>query len=198
MLEVLRQPLEEKCVHMARQQGSCQFPADFMLVAAMNPCPCGYYPDYRRCTCSDLQIQTYMNKVSQPFLDRIDICVEASRVEYDALSGGGTEMSSEEMKRQVEQARNLQRERFKGFPIRTNSMMGKAEVERFCRLSGDGQRLMRQAFDRLGLTARSYHKILKTARTIADLEASDEISCEHLAEAVGYRTIDRKYWGSTR
>ncbi|MDY5845644.1 MAG: YifB family Mg chelatase-like AAA ATPase [Bariatricus sp.] len=194
-LEALRQPLEEKCVHIARRQGSYCFPADFMLVAAMNPCPCGYYPDLDKCSCTLTQVQKYMGKISQPFLDRLDVCVEAAKVEYDALVGESQESSSKMMRKKVEEARKIQEKRFEGKEIRTNSQMSKEELDEFCRLTPSGGKLMRQAYEVMRLTARSYHKILKVARTIADLEGSDQIEEEHVKEAVGYRMIDKKYWG---
>ncbi len=193
-LEALRQPLEEKCVHIARNQGIYSFPADFMLVAAMNPCPCGFYPDLDKCSCSLSQVQKYLGKISQPFLDRLDVCVEAAKVEYDVLVGKQEECTSEKMRKKVEEARKIQKERFKDLPIATNSQMRKEEIEQFCRLDSRGESLMRQAYDALHLTARSYYKILKVARTIADLEGSEVVEEGHLGEAIGYRMMDKKYW----
>ena len=195
VLEVLRQPLEEKCVHLARQQGAYLFPADFMLVAAMNPCPCGYYPDLARCTCTVPQIQSYLAKISQPFLDRIDICVDAPKVEYPDLTGAKAELTSGKMRRMVGEARKRQFERFRGMDISTNSQMRKGELEKYCRLGREGEQMMRQAYEVMNLTARSYHKILKVARTIADLEGDENIKEIHVKEAIGYRMIDKKYWG---
>lgn len=195
VLEVLRQPLEEKCVHLVRNQGAYCFPADFMLVAAMNPCPCGYYPDLGRCSCTLPQIQRYLGKISQPFLDRMDICVEAPKVEYEALTESGKGSGSDEMKTNVEAARERQNFRFSGKSIRTNSQMGKEEIEKYCKLNKQGEILMRQAYDVLNLTARSFHKILKVARTIADLDDCDRIGEGHVKEAISYRMIDKKYWG---
>lgn len=195
VLEVLRQPLEEKCVHLVRQFGSYCFPADFMLVAATNPCPCGYYPDLEKCGCTIPQIQKYFGKISQPFLDRLDICVEAPKVKYEALTGEKDIYTSAEMRRKVELARRIQKERFQNSPVRTNSQMGRAEIDCFCRVNAEGNRLLQQAYDVLNLTARSYYKILKVARTIADLDESERIELFHLKEAIGYRMIDKKYWG---
>lgn len=195
VLESLRQPLEEKCVHLARNQGSCCFPADFMLAAAMNPCPCGYYPDYRICGCTDAQIQGYLGKISQPFLDRIDICAEAPRVSWQALGKSSEkEWSSAVMREKVEKAREIQKKRFRGRNIRTNSQMGEKELARWCRVGKDCREMMEQAYEQLGLTARSFQKILRVARTVADLEGSTEIEQVHLAEALGYRVTDKKYW----
>lgn len=195
VLEVLRQPLEEKCVHLVRQFASYCFPADFMLVAASNPCFCGYYPDLEKCTCTVSQVQRYFGKISQPFLDRLDICAEAPKVTYEALSGRRDTYTSAEMKKQVEQARKRQELRFRNIPIRTNSQMGRTELEQFCKLDGEESRLLQQAYEVLNLTARSYYKILKVARTIADLEESEHIEMQHLKEAIGYRMIDKKSWG---
>ena len=195
VLEVLRQPLEEKCVHLARQQGAYLFPADFMLVAAMNPCPCGYYPDLARCTCTVPQIQKYLGKISQPFLDRIDICVDAPKVEYRDLTGTGKVSSSEEMRGMVVEARRRQQERFGGTGISANAQMGREQIDTYCHLSREGERMMRQAYEVMNLTARSFHKILKVARTIADLDQEEQIREIHVQEAIGYRMIDKKYWG---
>lgn len=195
VLEVLRQPLEEKCVHLVRQYGAYCFPADFMLVAASNPCPCGYYPDLEKCSCTVSQIQKYFGKISQPFLDRLDICVEAPKVKYEALTGRKDSYTSKEMRQMVETARKRQQLRFQNSTIRTNSQMGRAELERFCKLDQEENRLLQQAYDVLSLTARSYYKILKVARTIADLDEAEQIEMSHLKEAIGYRMIDKKYWG---
>lgn len=195
VLEVLRQPLEEKCVHLVRQYGSYCFPADFMLVAATNPCPCGYYPDLDRCNCTLPQVQKYLGKISQPFLDRMDICVEAARVEYEDLTAREKGGSSAVMREQVEIARERQAYRFQEQNINTNSQMGREELARYCMLDKNTEKLMQQAYEVLNLTARSYHKILKVARTIADLDDCEIIREGHVKEAIGYRMIDKKYWG---
>lgn len=195
VLESLRQPLEEHCVRLIRNHGAYCFPADFMLVAAMNPCPCGYYPDRNRCNCSINQVQNYIGKISRPFLDRLDICVEAPKVNYDALVVKKNGSTSVKMREMVIKARGIQLERFAGRGISTNSQMSKEELENFCVLNRNGKHLMRQAYDSLHLTARSYYKILKVARTIADLDEEDQISESHISEAIGYRMIDEKYWG---
>lgn len=195
VLESLRQPLEEHCVRLIRNNGAYCFPADFMLVAAMNPCPCGYYPDRNRCNCAINQVQNYIGKVSRPFLDRLDICIEAPKVEYDSLILKSTGSTSAHMREMVIRARERQLERFSGSGISTNSQMTKEELETFCMLNRNGRRLMRQAYDSLQLTARSYYKILKVARTIADLDEEEQISEIHISEAIGYRMIDEKYWG---
>lgn len=195
VLEVLRQPLEERQIRITRSQGNFVFPANFILICAMNPCPCGNYPDYNRCTCTPSQIQQYLGKVSQPFLDRIDICAEAPRIRYEDLAEGKKQESSAVIRDRVCTARKVQKERFGDGRILTNSMLEVRELKEFCHLGRTEELLMRKAFVSLGLTARSYHKILKVARTIADLDGSEKIREYHLKEAIGYRTMDKKYWG---
>lgn len=195
VLEVLRQPLEEHQIHIARTHGNYVFPANFILIAAMNPCPCGCYPDFERCTCTPGQIQQYLSKISQPFLSRIDICVEAPKVEFEALLRKRKEESSAEIRRRVCDAREIQNWRYTGTGIVSNAMLGVKELEVYCRLGKAENRLMEQAFTSLRLTARTYHKILKVARTIADLDGQDRIAVKHIKEAIGYRTMDKKYWG---
>lgn len=195
VLEVLRQPLEDHQMRITRSQGSYLFPANFTLVAAMNPCPCGCYPDMNRCTCTPGQIQHYLGKLSQPFLDRMDICVEAPRVEYESLRTKGQEETSAAIRERVCRAREVQNRRYQGTGILTNAMLGVRETNQWCVLGEVEEKLMKQAFSRLGLTARTYHKILKVARTIADLDGEEQIQEKHLKEAVGYRTFDKKYWG---
>ncbi|WP_073112468.1 YifB family Mg chelatase-like AAA ATPase [Hespellia stercorisuis] len=195
VLEVLRQPLEEQQIQIVRARGSYLFPADFLLVAALNPCPCGYYPDANRCTCSPGEINRYLGKISQPFLSRMDICVEASRVEYEELNAGKKGEPSEKIRERVCAARKRQALRYRDLPVQTNGRLTVHEIEKYCELDREGARLMKQAYDKMGLTARTYHKILKVARTIADLNGADQISASHVAEALGYRAIDKKYWG---
>lgn len=195
VLEVLRQPLEERKIRLIRSHGNYIFPANFILVAALNPCPCGNYPDLEKCSCSESQIRQYLGRISQPFLDRVDICIEAPKIRYEALSRKERPESSETVRRRVCRARKVQNRRYKGTGISSNAMLGVREVERYCALDGEGELLMKRAFTSLGLTARTYHKILKVARTIADLDGETNIRPPHLKEAVGYRTIDKKYWG---
>lgn len=194
VLEVLRQPLEDGQIWINRTHGNYLFPANFILVAAMNPCPCGCYPDMNRCVCTPGQIQNYLGKISQPFLDRIDICVEAPKVEYESLQGGREE-TSEEIRARVCRARQIQSERYRGTKIVSNSMLGTNELKIFCELGEKEERMMQRAFTKLGLTVRMYHKILKVARTIADLDGEERILEKHLQEAVSYRSLDKKYWG---
>lgn len=195
VLDVLRQPLEEKKVHLVRQYGAYQFPADFMLVAAMNPCLCGNYPDMNKCTCTFSQIQKYLGKISQPFLDRMDICIETPKVKYEELMEENRELSSAEMRKMVECARKIQMMRYEKSNLTTNAQMGKEEISRYCQLTSSGEQMMKQAYEIFHLTARSYFKTLKVARTIADLDGEEQISEAHLQEAIGYRMIDKKLWG---
>lgn len=195
VLEVLREPMEEHCIRIARNHGSYIFPAGFMLVAALNPCPCGCYPDLERCTCTPLQIQNYLGKISQPFLDRMDICVEAPKIKYESISGENKGEGSKKIRERVCRARVLQNKRYRETGITTNAMLGVKELDKYCRLGEEESRLIEQAFTSLGLTARTYHKILKVSRTIADLDQAEDICIKHIKEAIGYRTIDKKYWG---
>lgn len=194
VLEVMRQPLEEHCVHISRAYGKYEFPANFMLVAAMNPCPCGCYPDMERCTCTPAQIQSYLGRISQPFLDRIDLCVEAPKVKYEHLTERKDAESSSSIRQRVCKTRQIQTERYRGTQIRNNSMLGVKDLETYCPLDDSGQKLMEHAFGAMGLTARAYHRIIRTARTIADMDGEEQIREYHLAEAIGYRTVDNRYW----
>lgn len=192
-IEVLRQPMEDKKVQIARSYGTYTYPADFMLVAAMNPCPCGYYPDRNRCACNEVQVRKYLSAISGPILDRIDICVEVSRMEMKDLENKHGEKSAA-MRERIQGARQMQQERFAGMNISFNAQMGPEEIRRFCVLEKKEKEFVQQAFDALKLSARAYHKILKVARTVADLEGSERIMEGHIAQAIHYRSVDRKYW----
>ena len=189
VLETLRQPLEDREITIARAAMSVRFPANFTLIAAMNPCPCA-----RRgrggCTCTPHEIRQYWRKISGPFLDRIDIFIEVPRLSKEELMGKPTGEPSAAIRERVVRAREVQAERFKGLNIYTNAQMGVREIERFCRLTPGGEALLAGAVDRFGLSARAYHRVLKVARTIADLEGSTEIKEEHLAEAIQYRSSE--------
>lgn len=194
VLEVLRQPLEDREIRLVRTHGNYIFPANFILAAAMNPCPCGNYPDMRRCTCTSGEIQHYLGKISQPFLDRIDICTETPRIRYEDLNVKKEQESSKVIRERVCMARKIQENRYQGTGILTNAMLEIKMLDEYCTLGTSEKRLMEQAYSALGLTARTYHKILKVARTIADMDGSVRIRDVHLKEAIGYRALDKKYW----
>jgi magnesium chelatase family protein len=198
VLEVLRQPLEDQKVTVSRSKLSVEFPASFMLVCAMNPCPCGNYGNpTQECTCSPIQIQKYAGKISGPLLDRIDIHVEVPSVKYAELSSKRTSETSDSIRSRVVQARTTQAKRFAGKKeVFCNSDMGPADLREFCAIDGSGAELLKSAMTKLGLSARAYDRILKVARTIADLAVSDQIKSEHLAEAIQYRSLDRTYHNS--
>ncbi|WP_310603298.1 YifB family Mg chelatase-like AAA ATPase, partial [Anaerosporobacter sp.] len=193
-LEVLRQPLEEKVVVITRLQATCRYPANFMLVAALNPCKCGYYPDRKRCSCSLHQVKKYLGKISRPLLDRIDICIETTPVEYEELIGSHKGESSDEMRKRIIEARKIQNQRYQGTGIRFNSMLNAKQVKKYCKLGVEEESIIEEAFYALNLSARAYHRILKVSRTIADLAGEETIQKEHLYEAIGYRSLDKKYW----
>lgn len=195
VLEGLRQPLEEKCVRIVRGHGAYVFPADFMLIGATNPCVCGNYPG-RECQCSPAQIRGYIGKISRPLLDRMDLCVEAPKVKYEDLTRQKMGTTSEQMRKLVTMARRRQQERFCGQDRKTNAQMTQEDLKKYCELNVTGERMMRRAYETMHLTARSYHKILKVARTIADLDGAEKINEAHIGEAIGYRMIDEKYWGA--
>ena len=189
VLEVMRQPLEDKSVTISRAQGALTFPANFMLVASLNPCPCGYYGDPERaCTCSMGMIQNYRKRISGPLLDRVDINIEVPRVDYDKLTQTTPGESSNAIRTRVEAARARQHARFAGTPLTCNADMGPAEIREYCILPDEGQALIRSAMRQMHLSARAYHRVLKVSRTIADLEDVDVIRTHHLAEALQYRT----------
>ncbi|MBR1524157.1 MAG: YifB family Mg chelatase-like AAA ATPase [Lachnospiraceae bacterium] len=193
-LEILRQPMEDKQVTIARAAASYTYPAGFLLCAAMNPCKCGYYPDREKCRCSDSDVQKYLGKISGPLLDRIDICAEASRMDYKDISSKECGESSAVIRKRVEGAVMMQKERFKDSDIRFNTDIGVKDIDRYCHLGRKEEKLMREAFESIGLSARAYHKMIRVARTIADLDGSEKIECRHLSEAIGFRNIDRRYW----
>jgi magnesium chelatase family protein len=194
-LEVLRQPLEDGTVTIARALNSTTFPANFMLIAALNPCPCGYRGDTRRdCHCTSTQIERYMSKISGPLIDRIDIHIEVPSVAYRDLSGGTPGTPSVELRRQVATARAAQAARFQNIATRYNADMTHRQTRQFCALDEDGQNLLRAAMSEMGLSARAHDKVLRVARTIADLDGSAPIRPFHLHEAINYRMLDRQLW----
>jgi magnesium chelatase family protein len=194
VLESLRQPLEDGLVTVSRATSSLTFPAEFLLVAAQNPCPCGYLSDpEKHCVCTPTQIIRYQKKVSGPILDRIDIHIEVPRIKYDKLTEKMVAEESASVKERVEQARKKQSSRFKGLPMKSNSEMGPRQIKEFCNLEEQAEKLIGQAVDSMKLSARVYHRILKLARTIADLESSETIKANHIAEALQYRPKERTY-----
>ena len=193
-LEILRQPLEDKKIHIARTCGSFVYPADFMLIAAMNPCPCGFYPDRNKCTCSENEVKRYLNRISGPILDRIDVTIEAPRIDIKQLSSKMKNESTRQIKERVMDARSRQERRYRDTRYRFNAELGAGDIRNYCALGMKEQELMEQVFHVMKLSARAYHKIIKVARTIADLSESKNIKTQHLAEAIQYRSLDRKYW----
>jgi magnesium chelatase family protein len=194
---VMRQPLEDHTVTIARASMSLSFPARFMLAAAMNPCPCGYFNDKsRECMCTPPMIQRYVAKISGPLLDRIDIHIEVPAVQYKELRGGAAAEGSAEIRARVLSARDRQCLRFKktGDRIFSNAQMSTRQIRAHCELGADSERLLERAMQQQGLTARAHDRILKVARTIADLDGADRLAVSHLAEAIQYRTLDRSYW----
>ena len=195
-LEVMRAPLEDRQVTISRVSGTLTYPCDFMLIASMNPCPCGYYGSKEKeCTCSSQQITRYMGKISGPLLDRIDIHIEVSPVKYEKLESNENTECSADIKKRVDAARRIQSERYAGTDVICNAGLTAAMINKYCKLGKEERELLQGAFQRLGLSARAHSRILKVARTIADLDNSEDIKVEHLAEAIQYRSLDRKYWG---
>ncbi len=192
VLECLRQPLEDKQIVLARNYGTYTYPADFMLVCAMNPCKCGYYPDKNKCTCSAAELQQYRNKISGPLLDRIDLYVETSNIDIFNLKERGKEEATETMKGRIMEARLRQKERFQNTAYSFNGEMSGIDIEKYCILGAEQQKLLEAAYKKMGMSARAYHKVLKVARTIADLEGEDLIGVDHISEALSYRLVERK------
>ena len=197
VIDALRQPLESRKVVLSRVSGRYEFPADFLFVAAMNPCPCGYYPDRRRCSCSESQIRSYLGRLPRPILDRIDICVSSSPVAFDELRGKGKTEPSAAIRRRVEQARERQRIRFAGTPLRLNSQIYGEYLERFCRLDAEEEQFFRRVYEEREMSARAYARVLRVARTIADLDGEEQIHHRHLCEAIGYRRQEEWNWKKT-
>ncbi|MDR1913634.1 MAG: YifB family Mg chelatase-like AAA ATPase [Clostridiales bacterium] len=190
-LEALRQPLEDREITISRVGGAYTYPCFFLLAASMNPCPCGYYGASDRCHCTINEITKYLSKISGPMLDRIDIQVEAPFVNYSALQTSQPAITSAQIRAQVTAAVEIQRQRYVNQNIRFNSQLTASQIEAYCPLAAEEEELMRKAFDRMNLSARAYHKCLRLARTIADLDGSDQIFSNHLAEAIQYRSLDR-------
>lgn len=195
VLEVLRQPMEDHEVRIDRIGESVGYPSDFLLLASMNPCNCGYYPNMQKCRCTPGSIRRYLSRISQPLLDRMDLCVEASPLSYREITGSGKEESSAEIRQRVIKCHRMQYERYQKEPFLHNSRIPAEKIRKYCVMGEKEQRYLKDLFTRLSLTARTYHKLLRVARTIADLDQSEEIRLRHLNEAVCYRSVDEKFWG---
>ncbi len=197
VLEVLRQPLEDRVVTISRAQFSVEYPASFMLVAAMNPCPCGYYNHPQvECSCGSGNVQKYLNKISAPLFDRIDIHIEVIPVPFKELSDSRNSEKSESIRKRVIEARQIQEKRFEGMKgVYCNAQMSARLLRKICRLDDASNLILKTAMERLGLSARAFDRIIKVARTIADIDKQTEIKAEHMAEAIHYRSLDRDNWG---
>lgn len=197
VLEVLRGPLEDKIVTISRLNMAITYPCNFIFIASMNPCPCGYYGSSdKECTCRPEQIKNYMNRISGPLLDRKDLHIEVESVKYEKLESNEKVETSEEIRKRVNRARMIQLERYKKYSIFSNAELPPRLINKYCKLDSESKKILERAFEKLGLSARAYGRILKVARTIADLEKSNDIKISHLSEAIQYRNLDRKYCGS--
>lgn len=196
-LEVLRGPLEDGIVTISRINATLSYPCNFMLVASMNPCPCGFYGSKEKeCTCSPQAIQKYMGKISGPLLDRIDIQVEVIPVKYEKLQGTEKIETSVKIKERVNKARVIQQNRYKELEIHSNSQLTPNLIKKYCKLGEKEKQILKKAFETLGLSARAHDRILKVARTIADLDEKENIETSHITEAIQYRNLDKKYWSN--
>lgn len=193
-IEILRQPLEENEITITRLLGTYRYPANLMLIAAMNPCSCGYFPDRNKCHCSLTQVKRYIGKISRPLLDRIDICIEVHQLNYMDLKNVKKGESSAVIRERIKRAREIQKNRYANESFHFNSLLTPKVIEKYAALGPIEQEIMEEAFKRLNLSARAYHRILKVARTIADLDGQEDINTRHLSEAICYRNADRKYW----
>lgn len=194
-LEVMRGPLEDGVVTISRINATLSYPCNFMFVASMNPCPCGYYGSKdKECTCSQQAIQKYMGRISGPLLDRIDIQVEVTPVKYEKLQNDEVVETSEQIKKRVNEARKIQLERYRDLDIYSNSQLTPKLMEKYCKLDEMSKKILQKAFENLGLSARAHGRILKVARTIADLDRKENIEVAHISEAIQYRNLDKKYW----
>ena len=195
VMETLRQPLEDGRVTISRVAGSLTYPSVFTLVAAMNPCPCGFYGHpTRKCSCSMAAVRNYLNRVSGPMLDRLDLHIEVPPVDYASLKSNAKEETSEQIRKRVNRAREIQNKRYEGTGITCNARLLPGMLNQYCKLTDDAEALLKASFDRLGLSARAYDRILKVARTIADLEEKENVEVSHIAQAIQFRSLDRKYW----
>lgn len=196
-IETLRQPLEDGVINVSRIENTVEYPANFTLIASMNPCPCGNFGNREKeCKCTPQQIHKYLAKLSGPLMDRIDIHLEVDNVKFSDLKSTTEEESSEQIKQRVDKARQIQLNRFKGAKNYSNSKMNDVQLKKFCKLDAESEEILKLAFENFGLSARAYSRILKLARTIADLDGQENINANHLMEAISYRTIDKKYWNN--
>ena len=194
-LEVLRGPLEDRVITISRVNATLTYPCNFMFVASMNPCPCGYFGSQdKECTCSPQQINKYMGKISGPLLDRIDIQIEVTPVKYQKLENTQAQETSEQIRERVNKARKIQVERYRNDGIFSNSELTPKLIQKYCKLNNESKILLKNAFEKLGLSARAHGRILKVSRTIADLDGKENIENKHIAEAILYRNLDKKYW----
>ena len=195
VMEAMRQPLEDGCVTISRVAGSLTYPSEVMLVAAMNPCPCGFFGHpTKQCTCSPAAVRKYLSKISGPMLDRIDLHIEVPPVNYGELNSTSKEESSAEIRERVNRARRIQAERYRGTGVTCNARLTPAMLKKYCVPDAAAEEYLRLSFDRLGMSARAYDRILKVARTVADLSGSEKIKKEHIFSAISFRSLDRKYW----
>ena len=195
VMESLRAPLEDGKVTVSRVSGTVTYPSRITLVAAMNPCACGFYGHPTKpCSCSENSVRRYLNRISGPMLDRLDLHVEVPAVDYKSLSDDKKSESSAEIRERVNKARKIQQQRYKGTGINCNAQLTPAMLKKYCKLEPDAEELLKQSFERLGLSARAYDRILKVARTIADLQECENIKKEHIFASIRFRTLDRKYW----
>lgn len=196
VLEVLRQPMEDEIVTISRVNATLTYPSKFMMLASMNPCPCGYYGDpFHECTCSQGSIDRYLGKISNPLLDRIDIHIEVLPVNYSELRDDKNQETSESIRNRVNRAREIQLQRYKDDNIYNNSQLKPRDIKKYCKLNDRAEMIMKEAFKKYRFSARTYNKILKVGRTIADLDEQNIITERHILEAIRYRTLDNKYWG---
>ncbi|MBS6931385.1 MAG: YifB family Mg chelatase-like AAA ATPase, partial [Lachnospiraceae bacterium oral taxon 082] len=193
-IEVLRQPMENKTVSIARVNASIDYPADFMLVAATNPCKCGYYPDRSKCSCNEAQVKKYLSRISKPLLDRVDITVETSMIRYEELKGDFHNVSSEEMKKYIEKVRDIQLNRYKDYDFSYNSEIPPNLINKFCALSEKDDIFLSNLYEAKKMSVRGLHKILKVARTVADFNEHENIEHADICEAISYRSLEDKYW----
>lgn len=196
-LEIMRQPLEDRRVTITRASGTVSYPCSFMLIGAMNPCPCGYYGHpKRKCTCSPGAVRKYLGKISGPLLDRFDLHIEVEPVSFEDLSSQAKAEDSASIRKRIQMVRSIQYERFRDTGIYNNAVIPPGKIQKYCPLTYEASVMLQAVFNKLGLSARAYDKILKVARTIADMSGKDTIQKEHIAATVQFRSLDRKYWSS--